>query len=448
MPFLRMVSNEPTTNFHPGMESTNDYETEQELYSHVYRHDSVMSSEASLASFAGMEGSGRLGRLFKFLVAPTKPKPSTIHGLEDRIWNDETGSFSCFLWERSRFHTKARVDVNAWHLRWFSFQREGIMTSVPDRTFCKDEMRYPDFVRIDVDEAHLILKMYTPGTQSRDCKNLSFCCSNDVHDTSLLMLITCISVSITDIFMAPSEAVLLSVLDACQHMEHNYEQQHKHLDADSDSVCSEAEVPPPLTKFPAGESRLQQLFHILLFPIRFLMQITVPDPRVIQDHTDGPRLSVAILSICMCIVWLIVGSYAMVTSLERLGALLRLPDSVIGQTISAAGTSLPNYVASQVAARQGLGNMAVSNAFGSNSFNIFVGLGLPWLLWTCIFGEYSGLQDDGITESVLILVAVLVAFIVLIFWSRFVLYEWHLYLFLIAYACYVIWVVVQGYVYD
>jgi Ca2+/Na+ antiporter len=160
--------------------------------------------------------------------------------------------------------------------------------------------------------------------------------------------------------MAPSEAVLLAVLDACQHMEHHSgdiptrpgESDETKLKS---SVNSEIETPPSLIKYPAGESRLQQLFYVLLFPLKLLMQVTVPDPRIIPAEAKGPRLSVALVSICMCIVWLIVGSYAMVTSLEMLGDLMRLPDSVIGQTISAAGTSLPNYVASQVAARQGLG---------------------------------------------------------------------------------------------
>ena len=41
---------------------------------------------------------------------------------------------------------------------------------------------------------------------------------------------------------------------------------------------------------------------------------------------------------------------------------LDIPDAIIGVTVSAAGTSLPNYVASAVAARRGFGDMAVSNA--------------------------------------------------------------------------------------
>lgn len=163
LPFLRLMLSEPSPNFHLG--SDDDYETEQELYSHMQDHDTVTSSEVTPTE--------RMAHLVKFLVAPTKPKPSTIHGLEDRIWDE--GALSCFLWERSLFYTKTRIDMNAWHLRWFTFRREGLITSMPDRTFSKDEMKYPEFIQIDVDEAHLILKMYTPGIQTRDCKN--FCCA-------------------------------------------------------------------------------------------------------------------------------------------------------------------------------------------------------------------------------------------------------------------------------
>jgi len=162
LPFLRLVYNEPSTNFRAG--SIADNETEQELYSQVQDNHSITSSEPS-----SKKGKQRMAGLVKFLVAPTKPKPSAIHGLNDRVWDEDDGSFSCFLWERSLFYTKARVDKRAWQLRWFTFRRQGI-TSLPNRTFCKDEMRYPDFVQIDVDEAHLILKMYIPGAQTRDCK--------------------------------------------------------------------------------------------------------------------------------------------------------------------------------------------------------------------------------------------------------------------------------------
>ena len=63
----------------------------------------------------------------------------------------------------------------------------------------------------------------------------------------------------------------------------------------------------------------------------------------------------------------------------------------VGLTFTAAGTSLPNLFASLIVAKQGLGNMSVSNAFGSNTFNIFIALALPWFIGSI----KAGLQDDG-----------------------------------------------------
>ena len=61
-------------------------------------------------------------------------------------------------------------------------------------------------------------------------------------------------------------------------------------------------------------------------------------------------------------------------------------------------------IASKIAAEKGFGNMAVSNAFGSNTFNIMVGLGLPWLMYTSFgtgFEPYSGLRNEGRTFDII-----------------------------------------------
>ena len=136
----------------------------------------------------------------------------------------------------------------------------------------------------------------------------------------------------------------------------------------------------------------------------------------------------------------------MVASLEGLAELLDIPDAVVGATLSAAGTSLPNYVASQVAARQGFGNQAVSNAFGSNTFNIMVGLGLPWLLYTANGDVYNGLRAEGILEMVIILGSVLVIFIFLTFLSRLYLHRWHAWIFIGLYASYIVYTVAEVYI--
>jgi Ca2+/Na+ antiporter len=137
----------------------------------------------------------------------------------------------------------------------------------------------------------------------------------------------------------------------------------------------------------------------------------------------------------------------MVASLEALAELLDIPDAVIGFTVSAAGTSLPNYIASKVAASEGFGNQAVSNAFGSNTFNLMIGLGLPWLLYISAngFKPYHGLRNEGIIESILILAGVLATFVVMMLQSNFVIYRWHGLFFLGLYVTYVAFAIGQVY---
>jgi Ca2+/Na+ antiporter len=104
------------------------------------------------------------------------------------------------------------------------------------------------------------------------------------------------------------------------------------------------------------------------------------------------------------------------------------------------GTSLPNYVASKVAAENGFGNQAVSNAFGSNTFNIMIGLGFPWMLYTSFgthFEPYHGLKDEQIMQSIIILALVLAVFVVFMLFSGFVILKWHGIVFIVMYIAYV-----------
>lgn len=73
-------------------------------------------------------------------------------------------------------------------------------------------------------------------------------------------------------------------------------------------------------------------------------------------------------------------SYVLVESAVILAAALKIPPVIVALTILAAGTSAPDLISSVIVSKQGRGDMAVSNAVGSNIFDILVGLGLPWLM--------------------------------------------------------------------
>eukprot|EP00062_Callorhinchus_milii_P013195 gi/632961013/ref/XP_007896520.1/ PREDICTED: sodium/potassium/calcium exchanger 3 isoform X2 [Callorhinchus milii] len=106
-------------------------------------------------------------------------------------------------------------------------------------------------------------------------------------------------------------------------------------------------------------------------------------------------------------LWIAVFSYMMVWMVTVIGYTLGIPDVIMGITFLAAGTSIPDCMASLIVARQGLGNMAVSNSIGSNVFDILVGLGLPWTIQTLAvdYGSYISLNSQGLIYSVGMLLA-------------------------------------------
>jgi len=78
------------------------------------------------------------------------------------------------------------------------------------------------------------------------------------------------------------------------------------------------------------------------------------------------------------IVTFVVGEYA-----NLFGCVLNIKPAVTAITFVALGTSLPDTFASMAAAAQEkYADSAVGNVTGSNSVNVFLGLGLPWVIAT------------------------------------------------------------------
>lgn len=57
----------------------------------------------------------------------------------------------------------------------------------------------------------------------------------------------------------------------------------------------------------------------------------------------------------------------------QVGETIGISEEIMGLTILAAGTSIPDLITSVIVARKGLGDMAVSSSVGSNIFDITVG---------------------------------------------------------------------------
>ena len=107
------------------------------------------------------------------------------------------------------------------------------------------------------------------------------------------------------------------------------------------------------------------------------------------------------------IAWLGVLVYYMISWAEKAGCLLGISETLMGLTVTAIGTSGPDAIASLIVAKEGNGVMAVSNAFGSNVFDILFGLGFPFLLKCLVSGEDFPLSTHGLIESIYIMLGCL-----------------------------------------
>uniref|UniRef100_A0A674F2H7 Solute carrier family 24 member 4 n=1 Tax=Salmo trutta TaxID=8032 RepID=A0A674F2H7_SALTR len=138
---------------------------------------------------------------------------------------------------------------------------------------------------------------------------------------------------------------------------------------------------------------------LIAWPLLLLLFFTIP-------NCAKPRWEkFFMLSFILSTVWIAVFSYFMVWMVTIIGYTLGIPDVIMGITFLAAGTSVPDCIASLIVARQGMGDMAVSNTIGSNVFDILVGLGLPWALQTMAvnYGSEVIINSRGLLYSVVLL---------------------------------------------
>ncbi|XP_058630673.1 sodium/potassium/calcium exchanger 2-like isoform X1 [Onychostoma macrolepis] len=122
----------------------------------------------------------------------------------------------------------------------------------------------------------------------------------------------------------------------------------------------------------------KQVTYLLIFPIVFPLWLSLPD---VRRDTSKKFFPITFLG---SISWIAVFSYLMVWWAHQVGETIGITEEIMGLTILAAGTSIPDLITSVIVARKGLGDMAVSSSVGSNIFDITVGLPFPWLLFSIV----------------------------------------------------------------
>ena len=96
----------------------------------------------------------------------------------------------------------------------------------------------------------------------------------------------------------------------------------------------------------------------------------------VEEEIEPISLSKAALFIALGLAAVVFGGDVVVDSATAIAKSLGLSETLIGLTIVAIGTSLPELVTSVVASRKGESGLALGNAIGSNIFNILFILGM------------------------------------------------------------------------
>lgn len=189
--------------------------------------------------------------------------------------------------------------------------------------------------------------------------------------------------------------------------------------------------------------RIEGLILLVIFAIYLGIMISnALKARQQFDHVPESEEEIKILPIWCCILYIIGGGVAIkfggdfvVNGASTVASRMGLSQNLIGLTIVAMGTSLPELATSAVAARKNEVDMAIGNVIGSNIFNILLILGVASVMSPITF----------VMENVIdIMVLVVMSILVWIFcWTKQQLDKREGIFMLIAYAVYMVYIILR-----
>ena len=170
---------------------------------------------------------------------------------------------------------------------------------------------------------------------------------------------------------------------------------------------------PPHSPLKPPSGKCSKVVWVFTLPSILLFYITIPDCRQKQWH------KFYLVTFTVSTIWMGVLSYVLVWMGAIIGYTYNIPECVMGMTFLAAGSSLPDAIASLIVARQGNADMAVSNCIGSNVFDMLC-LGIPWLLKTTAIDPNSTvkIQSENIFFTSAILLASIATTVLLLFLNK------------------------------
>lgn len=154
------------------------------------------------------------------------------------------------------------------------------------------------------------------------------------------------------------------------------------------------------------------------------------------SQTSGTSMLKAVVMLVVGLLCLIAGSNMFVDNASFVASSLGVSDAVIGLTIVAGGTSLPELATSMVSAKKGNSDIAIGNVIGSNVFNILMIIGITGLV--------KPMHIAGITT--LDLIMMLASMLLMWFFCRttYKVKRWEGAVLTIVYLAYLTWLIMNA----
>ena len=176
---------------------------------------------------------------------------------------------------------------------------------------------------------------------------------------------------------------------------------------------------------------------VLLMGFVAFMVYTLVQARSKAEETEADRKDRSIwlsaLFVAGGLTGLVLGSNLFVDAASDVAYSLGISEGVVGLTVVAGGTSLPELATSVVAARKGQSAIAIGNVIGSNVFNILLILGLT--------ATVSPLQIKGITTIDMAVMLISVALVWLFSRTRYTVERWEGTVLVGGYLVYLVWLI-------
>ena len=125
---------------------------------------------------------------------------------------------------------------------------------------------------------------------------------------------------------------------------------------------------------------LYLVFLMYYVPKDTLMEQAAVEETAIVSKNEPPKFSLAIMWWVIGLLLLFVSSELIVDAATKVARWLHMSELVIGLTIVAVGTSLPELAATIITARRKQYDIAMGNIIGSNVFNLLAVLAMPALI--------------------------------------------------------------------